>query len=61
MMVDFILIHKSDLLSIKIEIYYQTIKVITKKIYNHRHINIIDKVLFLCLALETSNWLIEEY
>lgn len=42
--VGFIPIHKSDLLSIKMKIYYQTMKVIIKNIYNHRLTNINNKV-----------------
>lgn len=36
-MVGFILIHKKDLFNIKMEIYYQTIRVITKNKSNNRY------------------------
>lgn len=57
MKVGFISIYKSDLLGVKIEIYYQTMRVITKDTYNHRQINIINKFWFFCLALGALNWL----
>lgn len=52
MMVSLILIYKNDLLSIKIEIYYQTIRVITKNMCNYWLINITNEVWFFYLALK---------
>lgn len=52
MIVGFIPIYKNNLLSIKIKIYYQIIKVITKNTCNYRQINIINEVWFFCLVLE---------
>lgn len=41
-MISLISIHKNDLLNRKIEIYYETMNVITKGKYNHKLINIIN-------------------
>ena len=57
MMVGLIRIHKIDLLGVKIEIYYQTIRVIIKSTCNHELINITNKDRFVCLALENLGWL----
>lgn len=56
MMVSLIPIYKNHLLSIKIEIYHQTMRVIIKDICNHRLININSKVQFFYLVLEISGW-----
>ena len=53
MMVALIPIPKSDSHGVKIEIYHQTMRVITKSTCNYRPTNIIDGDLFLCLALVT--------
>lgn len=39
MMIGLIPIYKGDLLSVKLEIYYQTMRVIRKSTYNHKPIN----------------------
>lgn len=56
-MFGFILIHKDDLFSIKIEIYYQIMRIITKNICNYKPINITNKVWFFYLVLKTLSWL----
>lgn len=53
MIISFVLIHKVDLLSVKIEIYYQIIKIITKNICNYKLINLNNKIRFFCLTLES--------
>lgn len=43
-MINLILIYKNNLLIVKIEIYHHTIRIMTKNIFNHRLINITNKI-----------------
>ena len=52
-MVGFIPIYKNYLLSVKIEIYHQTMRVIIKDAYNYKPINIHNEDWFFYLALKT--------
>lgn len=55
MIVGLISIQKSDPPSIKMEIYYQTLRVITQDTCNYRLIYIGNEIKLLCLALGTSS------
>lgn len=57
MMVGLISIHKDNLVSVKMEIYHQTMKVITKSMSNHKLTNINNEIWFFYLILGTSDWL----
>lgn len=56
MIISLIFISKTDLFSVKIEIYYQKIRIITKNIGNHRLNNINDEVQLFYLVLKISSW-----